>query len=582
MESRVAGAALFDRKHIRLGNLRLIVALVFVGLAWAWLSAALFSSLWLLLPIALFAALVVKHERVVRAQNRVRRSIAFYERGLSRLEDRWAGQGESGERFRDSAHPYAEDLDLFGKGSIFELISTARTRVGEERLATWLLAPAGKDVVCARHEAILDLRDRLDLREDLAILGEDVRTGVHPEALMRWAEAPPALVSGGARIAAAALTLLALLCIAAWQYTGQLSILFGMLALVGAFGMAHRKRVLRVVAGVEEAAHDLALLSEVLARFEKESFRCSLLAEQRARLETSGKPPSARIARLHRLVELIDSRDHVVLRAIGPPLLYTTHLAFAVEAWRAAHGGQVRSWLEAVAEMEALCSLSGYAWERPSDPFPEFSDTGPLIEGEVLCHPLLPGDRCVPNDVSLGAGARILVISGSNMSGKSTYLRTVGVNTVLAMAGAPVRARRLRLSPLAVGASIRVIDSLQGGTSRFYAEIKRLRNLLEIAEGPLPLLFLLDELLHGTNSHDRRIGAEGVVRSLERRHAIGLVTTHDLALADVAEALAPTAANVHFEDRIEDGHMTFDYRMRPGVVRKSNALELMRSIGLDV
>jgi DNA mismatch repair ATPase MutS len=188
----------------------------------------------------------------------------------------------------------------------------------------------------------------------------------------------------------------------------------------------------------------------------------------------------------------------------------------------------------------------------------------------------------VRNDIRLSIELRVQVVSGSNMSGKSTLLRTIGVNAVLAHAGAPVRARRLRLTPLAVGASIRTLDSLQGGTSRFYTEIKRLRQLVDLARGPRPVLFLLDELLHGTNSHDRKIGSEAVIRTLVERGAIGLLTTHDLALAQIVDELAPRAANVHFEDHLENGKITFDYRLHPGLVRKSNALELMRSVGLDV
>jgi DNA mismatch repair ATPase MutS len=196
---------------------------------------------------------------------------------------------------------------------------------------------------------------------------------------------------------------------------------------------------------------------------------------------------------------------------------------------------------------------------------------------------LIPETRNVRTDLKLSdEERRVLIVSGSNMSGKSTLLRTVGINTVLALAGAPIRARRLRLTPLQVGASIRIQDSLQAGASRFYAEITRLRQIVELTEGELPVLFLLDEILHGTNSHDRRIGAEGVVRGLIERGAIGLITTHDLALARIAEELAPRAANVHFEDHLEEGKMTFDYRLRPGVVERSNALELMRSVGLEV
>jgi len=211
--------------------------------------------------------------------------------------------------------------------------------------------------------------------------------------------------------------------------------------------------------------------------------------------------------------------------------------------------------------------------------FPEFVEGKVSLEVEGVCHPLIPASQAVRNDVRLGSAPQVLMVSGSNMSGKSTLLRTLGINVVLAQAGAPVRARRLRLTPLAVGASIKLSDSLQGGVSRFYAEILRIRQILDATAGTLPVLFLIDEFLAGTNSHDRRIGAEALVRGLVNRGAVGLVTTHDLALADIAGSLGERAANVHFEDHIEDGKIRFDYVMRPGVVRKSNALELMRSVG---
>jgi DNA mismatch repair ATPase MutS len=195
---------------------------------------------------------------------------------------------------------------------------------------------------------------------------------------------------------------------------------------------------------------------------------------------------------------------------------------------------------------------------------------------------LIPRRECVANDVSLGGEVTALVVSGSNMSGKSTLLRAIGVAAVMAQAGAPVRAKRLRLSPLAVGATLRVQDSLQAGRSRFYAEITRVRQIVDVSRGPLPLLFLLDELFSGTNSHDRRVGAESVIRGLLERGAIGLVTTHDLALAEIVAGLGPRTLNVHFEDHFEDGLMRFDYRIHPGVVQHSNALELMRAVGLEV
>jgi DNA mismatch repair ATPase MutS len=244
----------------------------------------------------------------------------------------------------------------------------------------------------------------------------------------------------------------------------------------------------------------------------------------------------------------------------------------------------VSGWLEAVADLEALSSLAGYAHEHPDDVFPEVVEPGPgglpLLDGDALRHPLLAA--AVPNDVRLGGtGPQVLLVSGSNMSGKSTYLRTVGLSVVLALAGAPVRAARLRLTPVHAGATLRIQDSLQAGTSRFYAEITRLKELMDLARGRFPLLFLLDEILHGTNSHDRRIGSEALVRGLVERGAVGLVTTHDLALTELAGGTG-SLANAHFEDQVRDGEIAFDYRLRPGVVGHSNALALMRAVGLEV
>src|SRR6185503_4105554 len=242
----------------------------------------------------------------------------------------------------------------------------------------------------------------------------------------------------------------------------------------------------------------------------------------------------------------------------------------------------VRSWLRTVGEFEALSSLSAYRFEHPDDVWPDIIEGTAAFDGAAIGHPLLPAAKMVRNDVYLNGNTRLLVISGSNMSGKSTLLRTVGINGVLALAGAPVRATRLLMTPLAIGATLRIQDSLQEGRSRFYAEITRIRELADLARGHEPLLFLLDEIFHGTNSHDRLVGATGVLRSLLDRGAIGLITTHDLALTAIADSLSTRAANMHFEDRFEGGEIVFDFRMKPGPVTRSNALALMRSVGLDI
>jgi DNA mismatch repair ATPase MutS len=293
-------------------------------------------------------------------------------------------------------------------------------------------------------------------------------------------------------------------------------------------------------------------------------------------------PPSRRIAQLRRLVSWLDSTHNMMFAPIAFVLLLRPQLAIAIDRWHASYGAAVAEWLRAVGETEALAALATFAYERPEDRFPELVEAGSVYEADGLGHPLIAAPVAVRNDVRLGAdGSRVIIVSGSNMSGKSTLLRSVGVSVVLALAGAPVTATRLRLSTLVLGATLHIEDSLQAGHSRFFAEILRIRLIAEAARGAVPLLFLLDEILHGTNSHDRRIGAEGIVRALVALGAIGLVTTHDLALAELPSTLG-SAVNMHFEDRLEDGKMIFDYRMRPGVVEHSNALALMRAIGLDV
>ncbi len=570
------------RREERISHLRLGCMIAAGVLGWFGVRHGAPSPAWALAPLAGFAVLVARHWDATAERQRGERAVAFYRRGLDRLEGTWMGGGESGQRFRRPAHPYAEDLDLFGPGSLFELLCTARTRAGEDALAGWLLAPSAPDEIRARQAAVDELRPRVDLREDLALLGADVRSSVDPDALRAWAGEPVALPpswvrSAAAVLAGAAVGGLVLWAFGRWQPLAVIALLEAIVAL------ALRRRVQHVLHAVEQPGRDLRTLSELLARIERERFTAPRLVGLRDLLDVEGLPPSRQVARLRRRIDLLDARRNQLFAAVGWLLLWTTQLALAIESWRAACGPHVADWLAAAGEMEALCALGGYAAEHPEHPFPTIAEGPPQLDGRALGHPLLAARRCVRNDVRLGREApHVLVVSGSNMSGKSTLLRTVGLSAVLAQAGAPVPAAALTLTPLAVGASIRIQDSLQAGTSRFYAEVTRVKQLVDLASGAPALLFLLDEIFHGTNSHDRRIGSEAVVRGLLDRGAIGLVTTHDLAIASVADGLDGQAANVHFEDQLSDGRMTFDYRVRPGVVTKSNALELMRAVGLEV
>jgi hypothetical protein len=580
-----AGHERLGRTEARLAGARLVAfgAAGLVGFA-AW--RGILSPWVLLAPAALFAALVRRHDHVIRAREACARSVAFYERGIARLEDRWAGGGDWGERYRDDRHLYANDLDLFGRESLFELLSTARTEPGRQMLASWLLGAAPPDVIAERQAGIRELASALDLREELAVAGGGAPQDPRGETLLEWAEAPAALAPPALQWVGAGLTaamVAALSIVTSEPFPALISML-----LAAAFVWPLRHRIERAFAGTETAAHELDILGHLLHRLERAEFQSPVLVRLRRKLETGNAAASRAVRALHRLMEMHDWHHNLVFRLLALPLMWRFHIAFAIERWRTRHGGHVRHWIAAVAEFEALSSLAAYCYEHPDDPFPEIvSDAGakgPLarFEGTALGHPLLPGARMVRNDVRLDDRTRLLVVSGSNMSGKSTLLRTVGINAVMALAGAPVRAQALRVSPLTVGATLRIQDSLQEGRSRFYAEITRIRQLADAAEGRVPLLFLLDELFHGTNSHDRLVGASGVLRSLLDRGAIGLITTHDLALTAVADDLAPRAENIHFEDSFEEGEIRFDYRAKPGRVTRSNALALMQAVGLDV
>lgn len=564
------------------------MASFFAGAALVWWVLASAPSAWLAPAAAFvtFAALVGQHGRVRVRLERARRAQALYARNLARLDDRWSGTGPTGVEFLRDEHLYARDLDLFGEGSLFQLLCSVRTKLGERTLAAWLCASPeqpGASEIRARQQAVLELAPDVELRERLALLGEVLHDDLDAAQLLAWTRAAPRPAPAWERPAALLLAALAVATAAAWVVLGMVGPLGVVVLLEAAFGLAVKRRQAREQHDLQAVGPQLTLLSELLAVLERRPARAERLSGLAAALEAQGAPPSQQLARIEHLVQALEnSRLNAVYGVLAFLLQLRVHWLAGVESWRQRVGPSIAAWLDAAGEFEALCALGAYAYEHPGHAVPEIVEGPARFVGEQLGHPLIPAGRCVRNDLALDGPLQLVLVTGSNMSGKSTMLRTVGTQAVLAMAGAPVPARRLSLSPCVIGASIQVHDSLAEGTSRFYAEISRLRAILQLAQGGRPLLFLLDEILHGTNSHDRRAGSEAVVRSLVARGAVGLVTTHDLALTEIAAELGPRARNAHFSDELVEGRMRFDYRMHEGIVRRGNALELMRSMGLDV
>ncbi len=606
------------KKSDRLYVAAKLVILLLGAVLGAWLMKYDAGRLPLLfIVLAIFAGSFVLHERVLRSLRRTAQRKRFYERGLERLEGRWPGTGRQGEQFLQPSHPYARDLDLFGKGGLFELLCTARTSAGEQKLADWLLAAAPVDEIALRQKAVTELAPRLDFQEKVVLAGEDVQAqgAQTPELLAAWCEPggeagngsgaesgsqsgpPPAPV--WLRSVALVLAICWIISILLWLLSrlgamdlwhwGALALGFSVLNLV--LNSAWRKQVEEAAQAIVAAGQELPLLAAVFGAIEQEKFASAKLTALQAQLRTAGLPPSRAIAKLNGYRDNLMTAQNLVVKALDPFVFWTRQWVWATERWRSRYGASVRSWMSAAAEVEALLALAIFRNEHPQYVFPEFtapaSSHDPYLEAQELAHPLV-GQNAVGNSIQLGKAPggednqqlRLIIISGPNMAGKSTFIRSVGVNAVLAQAGAPVRARSMVLSELQVAASICILDSLQGGLSRFYAEITRLKQISDLTARDLPVLFLLDELLSGTNSHDRRVGTESSVRGILRHRGIGIVTTHDLALTAIVGTLNGHAANYHFGDTFAEGKLTFDYRLSPGIAESTNALELMRSIGL--
>jgi hypothetical protein len=581
--ARVQALDAIERRHRVLGWVRLalagalVVALTLLGWPGWWVDLAL---------VVLSIALAFVHQGVLQRRDRLRRAVAYYDRGFARLRHQWIGQGDAGERYRPQAHLYADDLDLFGTGSAFELVGTAQTQPGLDTLAKWLLTAAEPAEAVARQGAVRELVPRTDLREALALEG-DAATADRLSALRAWAAGDRRIPVGG-RVAVAA-TAATLVAFAIWaasvrDVTEPMALaILATFAVQGVVVLWLQTRVRTVLRAMDVPFGQLALLAGVLRTIEAESFQSARLAQVRDSLGGTTRPASVEIARLRRLVSLLDSRRDMLFAPVAASLAWATQIGGAIDAWRARVGPHVPRWIDAVGEFEALAAMATYAAERPDHVFPSFEAGAVSVQATGLAHPLL-GPEAVGNDIAIGGAApHVFIVSGSNMSGKSTFLRAIGLNVVFAQAGLPVRAASFTLTPVTVGASIRIVDSLTEGKSKFFAEVARLKLIVDLARDRKgAALFLLDEILAGTNSHDRLRGAEGVIAGLAALGAAGLVTTHDLALGDVVGRLAVPASNVHFADEFDAGGLHFDYRLRPGVVRTSNALALMRAVGLDV
>jgi hypothetical protein len=589
----------WKRRSDRLANLR-IAAAAFVAamLAAGWWGAA--GPLWPWLVAAGggvggFIALIARHRWVRRQQERAAGMANLNRHGLARLDRLW-------DKLPDVASPpgveltaTARDLDLFGPASLYRLCCLATTDAGRACLAHWLLTPAAPKDVLARQQSVADLATHLDLRQELVWRGQSLNKSATPAdatPLLNWAEGPAWLgqrpwLTWYARLSPLLLAVLAVLDLCGlaaglwWQLLvcGQVAVSY---LLVGGIHQIFRQ--------IDSGEKQLHRFAEMLALVEAWPVSAPALVTLQQQLSVGGHRAHEQLTRLRRRLDLADLRFSQLLYGIIQALtLWDFHVLAALERWQQQVGPHLRAWLDVLAQFEALCSLATLAFDHPAWAFPHIDPQGPrMVTGIDLAHPLLPAARRVGNDVELGPDGTFLLVTGSNMSGKTTLLRAIGMNLMLAQAGAPVCARRLSLPCVLVETSIRIDDSLADGVSLFLAELKRLKSIVEQARhcdapGQPVLVFLLDEILHGTNSRDRQIAVRRVIDRLLAQRAIGAISTHDLELAE-APPLSLACRAVHFRETFEgegsERKMTFDYHLRPGIASTTNALELLDMVGL--
>jgi Flp pilus assembly protein TadB len=576
-----------QQRHNRLAMIRLVwfaLAVIAVwllgrvGQEWA-------AVLALVVGIVGFLILLRKHQAIRRERDLAHQLTFINEDESARLRRQYR-RPETGALFMAATHPYAGDIDVFGSHSLFRLLNRTHTWEGQIRLASWLLSPSSADTIRLRQDAVQELVPQLDWRQQFEALARIEETiGRSPESLIDWSEGPhrpvPSYVNAG-RFVVPAVTIALFI---AWL-TGYVPSV-AVLASLGVSWLALRQTAEQVkgLSGqTAELSTALKTVNTLFVQAEQVSGDTVQLKAIRQALSSQDQKASDAVRELASLAEGLNFRLNPYFNfLVGIASLWDWHYLIRLTNWRKLHGNALRRWFDALGELEALNSLAGFAYAHPTYATPTITDGELTLDLFAAAHPLLAPGRSVANSLTMAGSGKTILITGSNMSGKSTFLRTVGANVVLALAGAVVSAERFNCSVVQVFTSMRTQDSLEESTSSFYAELKRLQALITLTTTPstLPVLYFLDEILKGTNSADRHRGAEALIRQLHKTTASGFVSTHDLELGQLTNA-SGFIRNYHFQSDLRDGELLFDYQLRPGVCTAFNASQLMQAIGIRI
>jgi hypothetical protein len=539
-------------------------------------------SVSVILFLLFFIFLVNKHHQVDYSFKHYGYLSAINKEEILRIDGK-LDSFEGGLSFIDQHHNYHVDLDIFGQNSLFQLLDRTTTYWGRKVLASWISAPTSNEEIQARQDAVKELSIDIDWSQELQAKGRHHEDHNDMRIFLNWVQQEPLILGKrffeviryAGPFLILTLAILFLYSMISWEWP-VLSILLQSLIIPIT---NHRIKIIHESTSV--SIKSLQSFEALIELVEQKDFQTARLKEIRSTFLLKGGSASRIIGRLKRILQGLDNRGNQIYQVFNFILLLDLHYAIAAEKWKKHQPENIKKWFQKLGEMEALNSLAGYHYANPDYSFPEISKEAFLYQTENIGHPMIPYLHRVYNNFELGGRGTIAMITGSNMAGKTTFLRTIGVNTVLALMGAPVCADYMKISNFRLFTSMRNQDNLEENISSFYAELKRFRQLFDHINRYGPLLFLLDEILKGTNSSDRHLGAVSLVKQLSEKYSMGLISTHDLELAR-SSTKDPGIVNYSFESSVKGDKILFDYKIRPGICTTFNASKLMEKMGIKI
>ena len=581
-----AQAEALGKRIYLLGSLRLLLVAGLIAALWLGKGESGGVLTFIVAAFVLpFVGLMVWHSRLFARKSYAEAMAQLCRDELKALDYDFSAFDGAPEK-NDPAHPFSLDLDLFGPNSLFQSLNRTVTADGRERLAAWFLHPlTDKAAIQQRQEAVRELAALPDLRQHFYVTGILREQGKRDrQVLASLVAIAPCLMRSRTWTVLVWAVPLVWLGLAAGCVAGALPYsalgLFLAVAFVLAYGTS--KQVAKIHHALDKMEQILTAYGELIRCIEEQAFHSQALQTLHSRFHADGQPASALIRRLSRYVGALNQRFSLAGVLLNLFTLRDTRMAIRLEQWNAAYGEAAEAWFDALADFDAYASLGAFAFNHPDYVYPEIADRYFQMEGKALGHPLLHRDVCVRNDIDIRRSPSFLIVTGANMAGKSTYLRTVGVNYLLACVGAPVCAESLRVFPAALVTSLRTSDSLVSHESYFFAELKRLKMIIDRLQRGEQLFIILDEILKGTNSEDKQKGSLALMKQLVRYRSCGIIATHDLVLGTLAGEFPDAIENYRFEADIEGDELRFSYRLQPGVARNMNACFLMQKMGITI